>query len=80
MRALTWNTGCAYGGPYKRTNARAWQQVAAWAPDVALLQEVLRPPPWVPASEVIFTRTTSRTRSVLRCGCPAEPRDRRTSS
>ena len=45
MRALTWNTGCAYGGTYKRSNPRAWQQVAAWAPDVALLQEVMRPAP-----------------------------------
>ena len=55
MRVLTWNTGCAYGGTYKRTNSRAWQQVAACAPDVALLQEVLRPPAWVPDSEVVFT-------------------------
>lgn len=55
MRALTWNTGCAYGSTYKGSNPRAWQQIAAWAPDVALLQEVMRPPAWVPASEVIFT-------------------------
>ena len=55
MRVITWNTGCAYGGTYKRGNGRAWQQVAAWAPDVALLQEVLRPPAWVPPEEVVFT-------------------------
>jgi hypothetical protein len=55
VRALTWNTGCAYGSTYKRSNVRAWQQVAAWAPDVAFLQEVMRPPWWVPASEVVFT-------------------------
>jgi endonuclease/exonuclease/phosphatase family metal-dependent hydrolase len=55
VRALTWNTGCAYGSTYKRANDREWQQVAAWTPDVALLQEVMRPPSWVPASEVAFT-------------------------
>ncbi len=55
MRIVTWNTGCAYGGTYKKANARAWQQLAAWAPDVALLQEVMRPPSWVPESEVVFT-------------------------
>ena len=54
MRVLTWNTGCAYGVTYKRSNGRAWQQVAAWAPDFALLQEVMRPPSWVPTSEVVF--------------------------
>lgn len=56
MRVLSWNTGCAFAGSrYRRTHSRVWQQVAAWAPDVALLQEVLRPPSWVPAAEVIFT-------------------------
>ena len=53
MRIVTWNTGCAYGGTYKKANARAWQQLATWAPDVALLQEVMRPPSWVPESEVV---------------------------
>src|SRR5690349_17733100 len=56
MRVLTWSTGCAFSGSaYRRSQERAWQQVAACGPDVALLQEVLRPPSWVPAAEVVFT-------------------------
>lgn len=43
MRLITWNMGCAYGARYKTANPRTWQQLLAWRPDIALVQETLRP-------------------------------------
>jgi exonuclease III len=40
VRVVTWNMG---GVTYRGKQGRAWSQVMAWDPDVALLQEVYRP-------------------------------------
>jgi endonuclease/exonuclease/phosphatase family metal-dependent hydrolase len=54
LRVITWNMGCAYGSTYKKTQARTWRQLLAWDPDIALLQETLRPTDVDPA-RYVFT-------------------------
>ena len=43
MRVISWNMGCSYGSAYKQSNPRTWQQLMAWQPDIALIQETFIP-------------------------------------
>lgn len=55
MRAISWNMGCSYGGTYKASNRRTWQQLLAWDPDFALVQETLRPGEWLDPQRYVFS-------------------------
>ena len=55
MRLVSWNMGCSYGSSYKASQPRTWQQLLAWDPDLALVQETLHPPAWVSPECFIFT-------------------------
>jgi hypothetical protein len=55
MRIITWNMGCFFGQRYRTSNARTWQQLLAWDPDVALVQETLRPPLDAEDGRFVFT-------------------------
>jgi len=55
MRVISWNMGCAYGSLYKRAQARTWQQLLAWGPDIALVQETTDPSAWLPLGSYVFT-------------------------
>jgi endonuclease/exonuclease/phosphatase family metal-dependent hydrolase len=57
MRLITWNMGCAYGSRYKQSNPRTWQQLLAWQPDIALVQETLHPGDHLDPETFLFTRT-----------------------
>lgn len=55
VRLITWNMGCSYGPLYKKSQPRTWQQLLAWAPDVALIQETTDPSAWLPEDSFVFT-------------------------
>lgn len=54
MRLISWNMGCAYGQKYVLSNTRAWQQLMAWEPDFALLQEAMLPESLVASENFAF--------------------------
>lgn len=55
MRLVTWNLGCAYGGTYKASQPRCWQQLLAWEPQIALIQETLEPIGVIDRDRYVFT-------------------------
>jgi len=55
MRLITWNLGCSYGQAYKSSQPRTWNQLLAWAPDIALIQETTDPGAWLPEGTFVFT-------------------------
>lgn len=55
MRTISWNMGCSYGGTYKASNGRTWQQLLAWDPDFALVQETMRPGDWLDPERYVFS-------------------------